>query len=145
MGTWAKEAAERYKLEAAAKLVESERFVTEDRLRHSLAPEIWEELRLWLKAECTDYNSEIGKGILAFEVWPSTKVVIRRTDKPATLKVDFDKDAQRVRYSCGAGQGEFLFKVNPDMTVILPTAYDVPYSVEEVGKLLLDLLMKSPF
>ncbi len=145
MGAWAKVAAEKAKAEQAAQSLKAELSVLEARLRCSLAPQIWEELRLWLKQECQDCSSEVGREALVFEVWPNTEAVIRRTDRPATLRVEFNLEAQRIRYSCAAGQGEFLFRVNPDTTVVLETRYHVPYSVEEAGKFLLDLLMKSPF
>jgi len=145
MGQWAKEAAEKAKAEQAARSIEAERFVVETRLRSSLAPRIWEELRLWLKQECQDYNFETGKEALVFEVWPDTQAAVRRKDKPAGLNVEFDPEAQRIRYSCGAGRGEFLFRVDPDTRVVLETPYHIPYTVEGAGRLLLDLLMKSLF
>src|SRR5438132_11194037 len=113
MGQWAKEAAERLKAEEATRSVKAQRFVPGDRLRRSLAPKLWQELRLWLKQECQDYNIETGKEALVFEIWPDTQAVVRRKDKPARLNVEFDPEAQRVQYSCGAGWGEFLFRVNP--------------------------------
>src|SRR2546425_12566447 len=145
MGQWARDAAEKFKAEEATRSIEAERFVSEDRLRRSLAPKLWQELRLWLKQECQDYNFETGKEALVFEVWPDTQAAVRRKDKPAGLNVEFDPEAQGIRYSCGAGRGEFLFRVNPDTTVVLENPYHTPYTVEEAGNLLLNLLMKSPF
>ena len=113
MGTWAKETAEHLRNEDIARQVESERFLEEQRLRRALGPGLWRCIRELLKQNCEELNQELRKGILFFEVQPSTEVIIRRLDKPATLHVGFDENSSRLKYSCGAGKGGILNSYSP--------------------------------
>lgn len=143
--SWAKQVADRIRSEEATRSVESQRFVEEQRLRASLAPSLCKDLKAKLNEKCDELNNELPRQILLFEVRPFSQVVIRRLDKPAALNVEFDLDAYRVRYSCGAGKGEYLFRVEPDTTLVLETLYHVPHTTEEVAEHLLNQLLKSPF
>jgi hypothetical protein len=108
-------------------------------------PRHWQELREWLKYASAELNNEAGRRILEFELWPVSGVRIRRVDRPALLQLEFDQEALRVRYSCGAGKGEYLFGVNLDRAVVFEDAYHRQFTVQSVGERLLDLLLASQF
>jgi hypothetical protein len=142
--SWAKQTADNIRSEEVSKSIEGQRFIEEQRLRRALGPSLCSDLKNKLKEKCDELNNEISRPILNFDVLPSSQASIRRMDKPAVLNVQFDLDAYRVRYSCGAGKGEYLFRVEPDTTLVLETPYHVPHTTEEVAEHLLDQLLKSP-
>lgn len=143
--SWAKQVADRIRSEETTRSIESQRFVEEQRLRTSLAPSLCKDLKSKLSEKCDELNSELSRPMLVFEVVPSSQATVRRIDKPAVLNVEFDLSAYRVRYSCGAGKGEYLFRVEPDTTLVLETPYHVPHTTEEVAEHLLNQLLKSQF
>jgi hypothetical protein len=145
MNAWAKRTAERI---VSVEREKADRFQRSEEERSLLlhhAPRRWEELREWLKKSCQELDDETGTKILEFEVWPVSQARIRRIQRPALLQIEFDQEANRVRYACGAGKGEYQFGVNVDRTVVFEDAYHRQFAVESVGKRLLDLLLESQF
>lgn len=145
MSAWEKKTAERIVSLQREKADTMERSDDERALLLHHAPRRWQELREWLKESCEKLNEERGRRTLEFEVWPVSEARIRRIDRPALLQVEFDQGAYRVRYSCGAGKGEYQFGVNVDRTVVFADAYHRQFTVESVGETLLDLLLTSQF
>lgn len=143
---WAKELADRIRADQVAQKQEREHFIEEQRLRRQLAPKLFAEFKAALKQRCESLNAELAQPILLFEVRPHTEAIVRRLDRAnEPLTVELDAEALRIRYSCGAGRGEYLFRVNPDTTLTLETAYHIPYGLEELAEQFLGLLFKSQF
>lgn len=148
MGTtesWAQGMADKILADERAKATADTRLVDEHRLRRQLVPKLWQELRENLIERCKALNSAAGREIAVFEVWPNTEACIRTTDKPRRLRVEFNADAQRVYYECGAGRGEYLFRINEDTTVVFVTPYQLPFTATEVGEFLMEKLFQSQF
>jgi hypothetical protein len=145
MNAWAKKTAERVVSVERETADAIERSDEERTLLLHRVPRCWQELREWLKSACQELNKEAGRRILEFEVWPVSGVRIRSVDRPALLQLEFDEEALRVRYSCGAGKGEYRFGANLDRTVVFEDAYHRQFTVESVGERLLDLLRVSQF
>jgi hypothetical protein len=145
MASWIDQTAERLRSEETQKVSGLE----EHRLRKALSPQVFGELRDWMKENAEELNKRVNIQVLAFEVTPISRAKVTRlkVGKPvARLTVEFDEQAQRVRYSCGAGRGEYLFGVSlSDASVYFQDVYRRPFTVEEVGAFLFDKLMNSPF
>ena len=75
--SWADEAVERIHLEE----LETEKLVAEERLRRAQAPEVWAELREWIKQSCEEFNQRVGLEMLAFELMPTNKARVRKLDR----------------------------------------------------------------
>lgn len=144
--SWAEETAEKIKFQGT----KTDKVVAEDRLIRAQAPTVWAELRKWLKENCEDLNKYTGTNTLTFEVAPSTEATIRRLNDEgkvrATLTVEFDLDARRIRYDCTGGKGELIFVPKlEDSSVTMRDAYHRIFSCETAGRMLLDFVIASPF
>jgi hypothetical protein len=149
MGTdvevWARKIAGELAAKEQASKVDAERFVEEQRLRKALVPQLWHSLREALRDRCKALNGEVGKDIVVFGITQNSEASIRTTDRPRHLRLRFDAEAQRVHWECGAGKGEYLFRLNSDTTVVFETSYRLPYTPDEVSETLLDKLLQSQF
>jgi len=117
----------------------------EQRIFRIHAPRFWQALRDWLGQRCQALNAEKQRNLLEFELSPPSGAKIRRIDPAATLQVQFDEGTYRIRYSCGAGRGEYLFELNTDKTLFLRDPYYRSLTPEQVGEKMLNLLLGSPF
>ncbi len=146
MGSWVDETLANLHM----KQVSSELAVAENRLRRAQQPHVWGEVKKWMQENCKELNDKAGRRILNFDpvvIWrASVRLLNERGRVRATLNVTSDEDAGRLRYECGAGKGEFIFEANAeDSSVSIRDAYHRHFTPEEVGRTLLDMLMKSPF
>ena len=146
MATWAEETLEKLQQQE----VGDEISLAEYRLRRAQQPHLWSDLRNWIKESCEELNEKSGRHLLEFEVGAASKAIVRKLDErgkiSATLRVENDLDAARIRYDCGAGKGEFTFESSlRTSSVTITDPHHTAYSTEEAGRKLLDLLMRSPF
>lgn len=110
----------------------------EQRLLKLRAPRLWEEF-------CDELQRATQEDISFQRVPPSAVRLRKKGPPPATLSVEFDENANRIRYECGAGRGEYLFLVDPDGTVVIGDAYHRRFKPKEMADNLLEMLTASPF
>ena len=145
MDDWAKEAA--YRLRAAEQARKQSEQDSEEDLRTLKfhAPRLWIKLKESIGANCQALTVEMGLPVLETSPSPPSGLRIKRLEPPAVLAVDFNEDPYRVSYSCGGGRGEYRISVDANGSASFRDAYHRWFTVDEVSRNLLDLLLQAPF
>jgi hypothetical protein len=145
MDDWAKEAAQR--LRAAVQASKQSQQDSEEDLRilKFHAPRLWIKLKESIGSHCQSLNTEMGTPVIELSLSPPSGIRVKRIAPPATLTVDFNEGPYRVSYSCGAGRGEYRIGADPNGNASFRDPYHRQFTVEEVARKLLDLLLQAPF
>jgi hypothetical protein len=145
MNDWAKEAARR--LRAAEQVRKQREQDSEEDLRilkfHT--PRLWIKLKDSIPSNCQSLAVETGRPVIETSRSPRSGLRVKRLVPPAVLAVDFAEDPYRVSYSCGGGRGEYRISVDANGSASFRDAYHRWFTVEEVSRNLLDLLLQAPF
>ena len=77
MDDWTRATAARLRPEIDARRVEEEKHIAAHKIRLSLGPDLWKELRHWVGQHCGDLNAAMGQEILSFEAAEDTELPVR--------------------------------------------------------------------
>jgi hypothetical protein len=92
----------------------------------------------------------LAGGFSTSTVMPENQASVRRITEEgraiATLNVEMDPPARRLRYNCGAGRGEFIVDADLETAAVtLRDCYHKHFTTEEAGWYMLNKLMESQF
>ena len=105
------------------------------------ALEAWERLRPLLAAACANSNRR-----LAYRHQEEFGVLIQEKEPPRALRLEYSPERKKLRYSTGTSGWQELDAVERQQKpAVFETPYHREYSVEELCKLVLAELKKSPF
>jgi hypothetical protein len=108
--------------EEARKVVAEEAFVARQRILGDLAPKLWADLRQSVKAMC-----EQNPQHFAFELCPSSQIVVRSNRQGVFLQVEYMENAKRVHYQTGSMSGEYRITLDMKENVVFVDASGISY------------------
>jgi len=153
---WAEQAAERKNEDERRAALENELKVERLRRAKAVGPELIKALHRWLFSQTEKYNQLRGKDeletVYSFDKYRSPtgerkhEICVRRIDrKKSPLTIKYSEVTQSVEYDTSAGRGSLSVEVSDDGTGYFVDAYHRRYSVEELGKFLLDKFESGVF
>ena len=105
------------------------------------ASEAWRELCASLAIACGK-----SSGKLECRQTGDFEFMVKQVEPPRTLRLEYSPNFRRLRYNSGVSGWQELHVVKrPLKPVMFETPYHQSYTVEELGKNLLELLGKSLF
>jgi hypothetical protein len=113
---WIRIISERLKTEMQAKKTQDEKFVETKKLKRSLAPGVWNELRDWLNEYCAALNKEMGTDILNFSLLTGGDVEITPKGEGIhrTMIVSFNSVVGTLEYRSTSGEPSKTFEIVVD-------------------------------
>jgi len=145
MSDWAKEAAQRLRAAEQARRQSDQDSEEDLRILRFHAPRLWIKLKESIGANCQALTVETGLPVVETSLSPPSGLRVKRLVPPAVLTVDFNEDPYRVSYSCGGGRGEYRISADANGSASFRDAYHQRFTVQEVSRKLLDLLLQAPF
>jgi hypothetical protein len=115
--------------------LENFRFMAEHKIKTSVGPTLWDELKRHLKEHC-----EATKGKFEFDS-PSLDEALVAT-KRDRLSLTYNKHVPCVFFEMAGGKGQLDFRVNNEGSPVQFTHNNIPHLPEEMASLLLMKMRK---
>jgi len=115
---------------------------------------IWAELCQQVEQQVERFNKLTKRRILELrrgniprenQVIDPDIQVLRHDARTSPLQVEYDSAPHRIRWKCGAGNGEYILTTGRGESAYFETPYHAAISVEEMVKEMLSKLMESTF
>jgi hypothetical protein len=145
MDDWTRATAARLRREIEERQLEEEKYVAAHKIRLSLGPDLWKELRHWVGQHCSDLNAAMGQQILSFEPADDAEIRVRSHlgGHVRHLHAKFDEDTGIIQYDGGSYPGVFEVEMLESGMGIL-TSRRTPRSVDDAGREMLGSVLDMP-
>jgi hypothetical protein len=122
---------ENFNAQDEKKATENYRFMEEQKIKKSLAPRLWEDLKRGFSQHCDEIRKSSSRNLVAKnEGIYVLSILDKKSGREALLK--YDANVPCVHYDTPSEKGEFTFRVSPDGNSLDFLVLGIPHSIEQI-------------